>query len=72
MLSSLRLLLQVVSRFFIRSLIFTPKSLLYTPKSCAALVSTRGTARGAQLGGGPLGGVEESLAFYVFLIRQEF
>ena len=48
----MRLLFRVVSRFTVQSLIFTQKSLLYTPKYRAALVSTRGTARGAGIGGG--------------------
>ena len=59
--------------FPVQSLLFTPKSLLCTPTSRANLDSTYGTACGAQLGGGgggPLGGVEASLALYVFLIGR--
>ena len=39
------------SWFIVKYLIFTPKPLLYMPKSRATLVSTCGTACGAQLGG---------------------
>ena len=58
--------------FTVGPLIFTPKYLPYMLKSRATLFSTCSTTRSALVGGGggPLGGVEASLASCVFLIRQ--